>query len=441
MLKDLLIKVPNRYINMPKTKLAWSTETRRVADLKHWGKNARKISKQKLELLKEKIVARGFHDVIVVDTDNTILSGNQRKHCLTELHITDVTVLVPNRPLTEDERDKVAIESNLHDGTWDFSKLKAFSIDLVSNIGFNDMDLSKIWPDEKVKDDQFDEDAEIKKIKQPKIQRGDLIILGDHKILCADTTDPDAVKALFGDDRASMLYSDPPFNIGLDYDKGVGNKSNYGGSVDDSKTSDEYKEFIRKALVNALSVSKKDVHCFFWCDEAWIWVFQTLYNELGVKNRRINIWLKNNSSPTPTVAFGKAIEVCVYGTIGSPYLSKTANGVNEIMNSDMGTGNQLLEDLSNVWAAKRLSSKQYEHPTSKPPQLHEKAIRRCSKVGDIIFDSYSGSASTMICAEQLKRRVYSLEVSEIFCELAVRRYEALTGKKVKIIKNFYGKKE
>ena len=71
-------------------------------------------------------------------------------------------------------------------------------------------------------------------------------------MLCASSTDPDAVKALFGDERASVIYSDPPFNIGLDYNKGVGNKSNYGGNVDDNKSAEEYKEFIRKTLVNAL---------------------------------------------------------------------------------------------------------------------------------------------------------------------------------------------
>jgi DNA modification methylase len=89
---------------------------------------------------------------------------------------------------------------------------------------------------------------------------------------------------------------------------------------------------------------------------------------------------------------------------------------------------------------KRLPSNQLEHSTSKPPKLHEKAIKRCTKAGDIILDSFSGSASTMICAEQLKRRVYSLEIEPIFCDLAIRRFEKLTNKKIKIIKNYYEKR-
>ena len=80
-----------------------------------------------------------------------------------------------------------------------------------------------------------------------------------------------------------------------------------------------------------------------------------------------------------------------------------------------------------------------EHPTSKNPELHHKFIMRCTKPGDIIFDAFSGSASTMICAEQLDRKVYSLEIEPVFCDLAIRRYEKLTGKKVKVISNYYEK--
>jgi DNA modification methylase len=81
-----------------------------------------------------------------------------------------------------------------------------------------------------------------------------------------------------------------------------------------------------------------------------------------------------------------------------------------------------------------------EHPTSKNPELHHKFIMRCTKPGDIIFDAFSGSASTMICAEQLGRRVYSLEIEPIFCDLAIRRYERLTSRKAKLIKNYYEEK-
>lgn len=421
-------------------KLSWTTGVREVKDLLPWQENPRKISKQALGKLKEKITQNGFHSVIVIDTDNTILSGNQRKVALMELGINTVDVMIPSRKLSDAERRRIGIESNINDGEWDFEKLKSFDLELLQFAGFDEKALVKFWDEEKdTKDDKFDVDKELKKIKTPQTKLGDLIVMGNHKLLCSSSTDITAVKKLFGDDRATAIYSDPPFNIGLSYDKGVGNKSSYGGTFDDNQSPEAYKEFIRQVLTSSLAISTKDTHVAFWCDEAWVWVFQTLYMEMGIKNRRLNIWIKNNSSPIPTVAFNKCAEYCVYGTKGSPYLSDLVKNLNEIQNKDCTTGNQLLEDISNIWATKRLPSNQMEHPTSKNPELHHKFIMRCTKPGDIIFDAFSGSASTMICAEQLDRKVYSLEIEPVFCDLAIRRYEKLTGRKAKVIKNFYEK--
>lgn len=421
-------------------KLSWTTGVREVKDLLPWQENPRKISKQALDKLKEKITQNGFHSVIVIDTDNTILSGNQRKVALMELGINTVDVMIPSRKLSDAERRRIGIESNINDGEWDFDKLKSFDLELLQFAGFDEKELVKFWDEEKdTKDDKFDVDKELKKIKTPQTKLGDLIVMGNHKLLCSSSTDINAVKKLFGDDRATTIYSDPPFNIGLSYDKGVGNKSSYGGTFDDNQSPEAYKDFIRQVLKSSLTVSTKDTHVAFWCDEAWVWVFQTLYMELGVKNRRLNIWIKNNSSPIPTVAFNKCTEYCVYGTKGSPYLSDLVKNLNEIQNKDCTTGNQLLDDISNIWATKRLPSNQMEHPTSKNPELHHKFIMRCTKPGDIIFDAFSGSASTMICAEQLDRKVYSLEIEPVFCDLAIRRYEKLTGRKAQVIKNFYEK--
>ncbi len=421
-------------------KLSWTAGVREVKDLLPWNENPRKISKQALGKLKEKITQNGFHSVIVIDADNTILSGNQRKKALTELGVKTVSVMIPSRKLSDEERRRIGIESNINDGEWDFEKLKSFDLELLQFAGFDEKELVKFWDEDKdTKDDKFDVDKELKKIKNPQTKQGDLIIMGDHKLLCSSSTDIHAVQKLFSNDRATAIYNDPPFNIGLSYDKGVGNKSNYGGSFDDNQSPEAYKEFIRQVLKSSLAVSTKDTHVAFWCDEAWVWVFQTLYMEMGIKNRRLNIWIKNNSSPIPTVAFNKCTEFCVYGTKGSPYLSDLVKNLNEIQNKDCTTGNQLLEDISNIWATKRLPSSQMEHPTSKNPELHHKFIMRCTKPGDIIFDAFSGSASTMICAEQLGRKVYSLETEPVFCDLAIRRYEKLTGRKAKVIKNFYEK--
>lgn len=422
-------------------KLKWVVEVKKVEDLLPWKENPRTITKQALEKLKERIKQRGFHSVIVIDKDNTILSGNQRKEALAQLGINEVNVLIPNRPLTNNERIKIALESNHNDGEWNMEALRAFDFELLTDVGFDKMQLVNFWDKDKdFKDDDFDVDKEVKKIKIPTTQKGDLIIMGRHKLLCASSTDQHAVEKLFDGQKATAIYSDPPFNIGLSYNKGVGNTRDYGGTYDDNKTTLEYVNFIRSVLKSSLAVSLPDIHVAFWADEAWVWVFQTLYNELNIKNRRLNVWIKNNSSPVPGTAFNKCTEFCVYGTQGNPYLSELFKNLNEIQNKELGTGNQLLEDISNIWAIKRLPSNQMEHPTSKNPELHYKFIMRCTKPGDIIFDAFSGSASTMVCAEKLDRTVYSLEIDPIFCDLAIKRFEKLTGLKAQVIKNYYEEK-
>ena len=423
--------------------LTWITTKKKISDLIPQEINPRKISEKQMSDLKKSIKKFDFVEIPVIDFDGKILAGHQRLKAMQLLGRGEevIDVRFPNRKLTEEESKRYLISSNALGGEWDFELLKSFDLEILQLSGFSDLELAKFWDEDKdTRDDKFDIDKEIKKIKNPVTQKGDLIIMGNHKILCASSTDINAVKKLFGEDKATAIYSDPPFNIGLSYDKGVGNKSNYGGTFDDNQSPKEYVEFIRKVIKSALAVSVKDLHVAFWADEAWVWVFQTLYMELGIKNRRLNVWVKNNSSPTPTIAFNKCTEFCVYGSKGSPYLSDLVKNLNEIQNKNLGTGNQLLEEISNIWAIKRLPSNQMEHPTSKNPELHHKFIIRCTKPGDIIFDAFSGSASTMICAEQLGRKVYSLEIEPIFCDLAIKRYEKLTGRKATIIKNFYEEK-
>jgi DNA modification methylase len=427
---------------MAQETLEWSTVVRKVNDLIPQSVNPRTISDKQMTDLKKSLKKYNLVEIPAIDQDGTILAGHQRIKALQLLGRGDelIDVRIPNRKLTDEEARKYLLSSNALGGDWDYELLKAFDLDLLLDVGFNEIELSKFWDeDTSSTDDSFNPEKELKEIKTTDIKRGDLLILGKHKLLCGDATDPLAVKAVFGDERTSMIYSDPIYNIGLDYNRGVGNKANYGGTVDDHKSAEEYKRFIRKSLEVALSVSTQDTHAFYWCDEAWVWLFQTLYNELGIKNRRLNIWLKNSASPTPTVAFNKAIEFCVYGTLGSPYLAPHTTDCTEVMNADVRVGNELLETINNVWAEKRMKTSEYEHPTSKPPSLHEKAIKRCTKPNDIILDSFSGSASTMICAESLKRRVYSFDIEPVFCELARRRYEKFTGEKVEIIRNFYEK--
>lgn len=417
---------------MHKEKLLWTTVQKKVNDLVPQVINPRKMSDKQMSDLKRSLSKFNLVEIPAIDYDGHILAGHMRIKALQLLGRGEelIDVRVPNRKLTDDEAKEYLIASNAITGDWDFSLLKDFNPEMLLDVGFNQNDLVNIWDNKIItKEENFVPEEEIKKIKETSIKLGDLILLGEHKIICGDSNDPEVIKKLFGDRKTSMIYQDPIYNISLDYNAGLGGKQNYGGNVIDKRTDDEYKEFLKRNLVNALSVAKPDCHVFYWNTEQHIWILQTLYRELGIDNKRVCLWIKNGQNPTPQVAFSKCYEPCIYGTRGKPFLSKKEQGLNEVFNKEMTTGNNLVDEVSSLWAVKRLSGKDYQHATSKPVDLHERAILRCTAPGDIILDSFMGSGSTLIACEQLKRVAYGIELEPIYCELIATRYEKLTGKK------------
>jgi DNA modification methylase len=424
-------------------KLSWVTETRKISDLVPNVKNPRTISPKQIEDLKKSLKKFNVVEIPVIDTHNNVIAGHQRLMVLKLLGRENETieVRVPNRKLSQSEYDQYLLTSNRVHGDWDWDALsKYFDMDTLSLSGFDDLDLSKIFDvHTETKVDNFDEVKELKKIKKTNIKIGDIYQLGKHRLICGDATDLNTVTKLMDGAKVDMINQDPPFNINLSYDKGVGGKKSgkeYGGTVDDNKSDSEYKNFLKSMLENGLSVCKPNCHVFYWCDETYVWLLQTLYKELGISNKRLCIWIKNNASPTPQVAFNKATEFCVYGTKGSPYLSKNFQSFNEIINNDMTTGNALVDEIQdhlNTWVMKRLPISEYNHPTQKNPELHHKAIKRCTKVNDVVLDLTAGSGSIMSACEVLKRKAYMCEREPIFCQLIINRFKQLSHEEVRKI--------
>lgn len=403
--------------------------------------NPRKWDKVAEKQLAESIKRFGLIDPIIVNgastRKNIVIGGHFRLQIAKSLGIAQVPVVYVNIPNLQKEKE-LNLRLNRNTGEWDFELLKSFEVELLLDVGFDDSDLSHIWDDNLgVENDDFDVKKELEKIKEPKSKPGDIYQLGSHRLICGDATNPEVIKKLVQDEKVSMLYCDPPYNIALDYNSGIGTNGKYGGKTNDKKSEEEYKNFLKQTLQNGLSVAYPDAHIFYWCDENYIGLIQGIYKELGIINKRVCLWIKNNQNVTPQTAFNKVYEPCVYGIQGNPYLSESVKNLNEVLNKEVGTGNRLTDDildLFNIWLAKRLPAQEYEHPTEKPPTLHEKALRRCTKAGDIVLDLFGGSGSTLIACEQLKRRAYLCEIEPIFCDLIIKRFEKLTGQEAKLCK-------
>lgn len=405
-----------------------------ITDLKPSAYNPRKWDDKVLADMKESITRFGLVDPILANSaaerHGVVIGGHLRLKVATTLGFTEVPVVYLDIPDLEKEKElNLRLNKNL--GTWDEELLKLFDTGMLLDVGFTPDDLNNFFDDVlTVTDDDFDVRKELESITTPETKPGDIYQLGEHRLMCGDALDAEHVAKLMNGTKAHMIYCDPPYNIGLDYRKGIGTNGKYTPDkyVHDNKKDKEYEAFIETSLRNALAGSHADAHVFYWCDERYVWLLQQLYTKLGVQNRRLCLWVKNNFDPTPQVAFNKVIETCVYGTRGSPALNPNLKNLSEILNQDVqsiGSYDDLMS-LVQMWLVKRDNTQDYEHPTQKPITLSEKPIKRCSSAGDIILDLFGGSGSTLIAAEQLKRKAYLMEVDPTFCDVIVRRWEHFT---------------
>jgi DNA modification methylase len=423
-------------------KITWTNERRKVAELLPASYNPRSLSEDEKRNLQASIVENGEVEPVVINIgtrNNTLIGGHQRCVVYAELGIQEIDVRVPSQELTLDEEKRLNLHLNHSTGHFEFEKLKEMDMDMLLDVGFGDEELQLMFDNVDVLDDEYNVGRAIKEMKEPTVAPGEVWQLGDHnKLMIGDSTQPDALLKLMGGDLADMIISDPPYNIGLDYSKGISTDGKYEGTYTgkkDSKKDTIYASFIDASIKAALAVTKPDAHIFYWCDEKYIWLLQTLFAENKIDNKRVCLWIKNNFNMTPQIAFNKVYEPCVYGIRGTPFMNKNIKNLNEILNAEIGSGNQVHEeimDMITLWVEKRVNAQDYTHPTEKPVTLSQKPLKRCSAPGHIILDSFAGSGSSLMAAHQLNRKWRGMEQDVVFGSIIVDRFEKFTG--IKAIK-------
>jgi len=412
--------------------LEWHNEKRKVKELIPADYNPRYLTDKDRYDLEQSITRFNEVEPVVINIgsrNNVLIGGHQRLIIYADLGKEEIDVRVPNRELTIEEETELNLRLNKNTGSWDWNKLKDIDINKLLDVGFSDEELS-ILHNEIIDDEEEGIQSTKKEKITTEIKNGDIIKLGQHTLMCGDSTKIDDVKKLMGGNLADVIYCDPPYNIGLDYNEGMNvrhqnRELQYQGqytSRDDKKSYNDYYRFIEQTMRNSIAVAKNDSHFFYWCDQTYIGMIQQIFKENGITNRRVCLWIKNISNPTPQIAFNKLYEPCVYGTRGRPYLNKTINNLNEILNKQISADN-IYNDIMlyfDLWLVSRDS--QYDHPTQKPISLNEKPIKRCSKVGDIILDLFGGSGSTLLACEQMKRKCFIMENDPLFCQVIVNRF-------------------
>lgn len=418
---------------MPKEKIKWSMITHNTEELIPNGYSPRTMSDKERKDLDNSINTFGPVVPIVINIgsrDKIIIGGEQRWKIYLERKIKKIDCIIPSRELTLNEEKELNLRLNKNVGSWSEDLLKEFDMDMLLDVGFGDEELQNFFDDIELTEDGFDLEKAIKETPTAKVKSGEIYQLGQHKLLVGDSTDEKQVKKLMKDDLSHVLFCDPPFNISWNY----GGK--YGGEYKDNKSEKEYSEFIDKSIETAKKFAKPDSHFFYWSDPNSIGLTQYLYEKHGIKKRRVCFWVKSNQNCTPKVAWNRVYEPCTYGTLNKPYLNPNFRNANEVLNQEVTSGNQVLDeiqDMIDLWLIKRDNTQSYLHPTQKPVTLNEKPFKRCSAPGHIIFSGFAGSGSDLIACEGLNRVWRGVEKDPIFATIIIERWEKFTNLKAKKI--------
>lgn len=376
-----------------------------VADLKEYGNNPRK-NKKAISAVAESIDTFGFKNPIIIDKDGVIIAGHTRKAAAQQLGLEVVPCIIAD-DLTPEQAAAFRLADNktAELAEWDDDKLaeeikalKDFAVDL-SEFGF---DLSEFEERQEVTEDDYEEEEEAAEEITPRAKAGEVWQLGRHRLMCGDSTNKEDVLKLLNGAKADMVFTDPPYGVNVE-----------GGKNNNTIAGDLTQTAIPFSFEICTEVATKEKARFYFCGgEANISLYYKLFERYLRQMPRLLVWVKENQVLSHA-GYHKQYELIFYGY-------KQGGG-------NVWYSTREMQDASDVWNVSRDPSKTYVHPTQKPVELPARAIRNSSNKGDIVFEPFSGSGSTMLACEQLDRVCYAMEIDPVYCEATMRRWERLTG--------------
>lgn len=414
--------------------MKWTTEQREVSGLKTWEENPRTIDEKSFQEIESSMEQDGDWGILVVDVDGTVVSGNQRLKALQKRGGV-VDVKVPDRKLTDKERRRIALRANRTKGKDNWDILANWDKEDLLAGWFNEKDIDRLID---VQEDDFDADAALASITEPVAKLGDIWALGDHRVLCGDSTQPGAYLALLGDIKADMVFTDPPYNV--DY-KGMG-KNTSERILNDNMEDEAFLSFLSDSFRHIKNHVNEDAGCYVFHSHKSASIFEQALKSNGFTIGTQLIWNK----PSAGLGMGD------YRTKHEPfyycYLSKehvfygdrtgtTVWRIPEDYQRSLDWFKRELERQEDgrgtVWTMKRAKTSEYVHTTQKPIELAVKAIYNSSRRGDSVLDTFLGSGSTLIACEQTGRVCYGVELDPKYVDVIVQRWEQFTGKKAQKI--------
>lgn len=401
--------------------------------LKKWDKNPRSISKNGLKRLVEQIRRLGQYKPLIVTEDGTIIGGNMRFEAFKEIGLKQVYVSIVS-PKDEDEMFEYALSDNDPAGFYDddllANILPTFDIDFsLYSVNMREATSLKSISDISL-NAQEDEAPELDEKNPPVSQRGEVYQLGRHRLMCGDSTSAEDVGKLMGEDKAHMIFTDPPYMVDYHSPKGLSYDSakfgNSGTIFNDNLSDLDALQFYIDVLKNLYTFTHDTVTLYWWFANKQNLINRISWEETGWHMSQIIIWLKNSMVFSRGQDYHRMYEPCMLGwkKKKTHFRNRSVSKMTDVFNLEF----EDFELMLDVWYQRRDNTADYVHPTQKPVRLAERAIKKSSKSEDIVIDLFGGSGSTLIACQQMNRTARLMELDPKYCDVIRKRYCNLIGR-------------
>jgi DNA modification methylase len=380
-----------------------------------YARNPRTHTEGQVAQIAASIAEFGFVNPVLVGADGVIIAGHARVMAARKLGMAEAPVIVLDH-LTEAQRRALVIADNrlAQNAGWDEEMLRVelealreddFNLDLL---GFADAEIEALLAEPQGESSGLtDEDAVPEAQETAVTVPGDVWVLGDHRLLCGDATQMEAVQKVLAGSLADMTWTDPPYGV------------NYGATMKDKlrkkhrriandNLGPAFEPFLRDACANILAVTKGAVYICMSSSE--LHTLHKAFTASGGHWSTFLIWAKN------TFTMGRSDYQRQY----EPILYGWKEGTDHYWCG--------ARDQGDVWFVKKPVANDL-HPTMKPVELVERAIRNSSKSRDTVFDPFAGSGSTLIACEKTRRQARLIELEPKYCDVIIRRFEEFSGKR------------
>ena len=365
-----------------------------------------------IEKIASSIHEFGFTVPLIVDASNVLVCGHGRLAAAKKLNLDKVPVIVrDDLSKTQIKQLRIA-ENKVSESGWDMEALKLELEELeelgadLELTGIDTSELDELLQRESGEHDESgaDED-EVPDVDEarPRCKLGEIWQLGRHRLGCFDSTDVELVRRLLGDRKVDMVWSDPPFNTGIQQGRTA---SRWGVIENDAMTSEQFGAFLCKFFEVINLYAKSSSHIYVCCH----WKSYPYFFQASKTNpNALIVWVKNN--------FG----------LGSGYRPQ-----HEFI---LFWGQLESTTESNVWQINKDISSEYRHPMQKPTELGIRAMKNSSLGNDLIFDPFLGSGMSIIAAQKMEgdRTVYGCEIDPVYCTIVLDRFQQFTGIEPKLI--------